>query len=98
MYMRSPAAPRDGRPQVDALARRPDSVPISCSMNLGLDHLLARTWRAMDLRRIYTKKVGGKPDFEEPVMLSEFRGGLTVEAFCGHLHRDLHKARMSAPL
>lgn len=77
--------------EVDELARRPNSVPISCSMRLGLDHLLARTWRAMDLRRVYTKKVGSKPDFEEPVMLSEARGGLTMEAFCSHLHADLAK-------
>lgn len=77
--------------EVDELARKPYSVPISCSMELGLSHLLAETWKAMDLRRIYTKKVGHKPDFAEPVMLSENRGGNSVQAFCDHLHASLAK-------
>lgn len=136
--------------EVDELARKPYSVPISCSMELGLDHLLAETWRAMDLKRIYTKKarssvllcvplcsftphalrrrsppptcgapslgrcgfwcgiagsrpyaatiylllygqVGNKPDFAEPVMLSEARGGNSVQSFCDHLHASLAK-------
>jgi ribosome-interacting GTPase 1 len=42
--------------QVDALARQPYSVPISCVASLGTDVLLEQMWRAMDLRRIYTKK------------------------------------------
>ena len=42
---------------MDALARQPYSVPISCVASLGTDVLLEQMWRAMDLRRIYTKKV-----------------------------------------
>ena len=77
--------------EVDALARQPYSVPISCVANLGTEVLLEQMWRAMDLRRIYTKKTGCKPDFEEPVMLSVARGGATLAAFCQQLHADLAK-------
>lgn len=77
--------------EVDALARLPMSIPVSCMANLGMDALLARMWDAMDLRRVYTKKVGAKPDFEDPVMLSAARGGATVEALCKQLHADLAK-------
>ena len=41
--------------------------------------------------RIYTKKRGNPPDFEEPVVLSKWRHGITVEAFCDQVHRDLKK-------
>ena len=35
--------------EVDQLSRRPDSVCISCHMELGLDHLLRRMWDAIRL-------------------------------------------------
>ena len=43
--------------EVDKLARQPYCVPISCVANLGTDVLLEQMWKAMDLRRVYTKKV-----------------------------------------
>ena len=42
--------------EVDAIARQPYCVPISCVANLGTDVLLEQMWKAMDLRRVYTKK------------------------------------------
>ena len=36
----------------------------------------------MALVRVYTKKVGRKPDFDEPVVLTADRGGTTMEAMC----------------
>ena len=39
--------------------------------------------------RVYTKKVGGKPDFEDPVVLSGDRGGVGVAALCAHVHRQM---------
>ena len=77
--------------EVDALARLPHSVPISCVAGLGKEHLLDAMWDAMDLRRVYSKRIGGKPDFEDPVLLSAARGGATVSAFCAQLHADLAK-------
>jgi len=77
--------------EVDQLSRRPDSVCISCHMELGLDHLLRRMWDAMGLVRVYTKKTGNKPDFDEPVVLADHRGGCTVKHFCGQIHNTLAK-------
>ena len=49
----------------------------------------AQMWSMMGLVRVYTKKPGTKPDFNEPVVLSEDRGGVLVENFCKTIHRDL---------
>ncbi|CAG9466168.1 unnamed protein product [Pedinophyceae sp. YPF-701] len=75
--------------EVDQIARTPMSVPISCSGRLNLDGLLERMWEEMALVRVYTKKVGHKPDFHEPVVLSEDRGGVLMENFCSHIHQTL---------
>ena len=65
-------------------------------LELNLDGLLSRMWETMDLVRVYTKKRGGKPDFEEPVILSLQRGGIKLENFCTHLHWDLAKDMLYA--
>lgn len=75
--------------EVDEIARRPYSIPISCYHNLNMDGLLERIWEMMGLVRVYTKKVGNKPDFGDPVVLSDDRGGTTMEHFCNHIHRSL---------
>mmetsp|Transcript_12432 Transcript_12432/g.35098 ORF Transcript_12432/g.35098 Transcript_12432/m.35098 type:complete len:389 (-) Transcript_12432:497-1663(-) len=77
--------------EVDHIARQPMSVPISCYEQLNLDGLLKRIWEEMALVRIYTKPQGSKPDFEEPCILSEHRGGSTVRHLCRQLHRTLVK-------
>ncbi|GMH37743.1 hypothetical protein BSKO_05616 [Bryopsis sp. KO-2023] len=77
--------------EVDEIARRPNSIPISCSANLNLDGLLERLWDMMALVRIYTRRVGAKPDFNEPVVLSEDRGGINIEAFVSQIHKTLVK-------
>lgn len=75
--------------EVDEIARRRYSVPISCYQDLNIDGLLARMWQEMGLTRVYTKRVGHRPDFSEPVVLSEDRGGTTIEHFCNQIHRTL---------
>lgn len=39
--------------------------------------------------RVYTKKVGHKPDFEQPVVLTSDRGGTSMEAMCKQIHNTL---------
>ncbi|KAL6539240.1 Developmentally-regulated GTP-binding protein 2 [Orobanche gracilis] len=80
-----------GIDDVDRLARQPNSIVISCNLNLNLDRLLAKMWEEMGLVRVYTKPQGQQPDFEEPVVLSAGRGGCNVEDFCNHIHRSLVK-------
>ena len=43
--------------EVDEIARRPTSLPVSCYLQLNMDMLLSRMWSMMGLVRIYTKKV-----------------------------------------
>lgn len=57
--------------------------PHLCSLNL--DGLLERIWDMMALVRVYTKRIGAKPDFDAPVVLTKDRGGTTVEALCNQV-------------
>eukprot|EP00877_Chromochloris_zofingiensis_P005306 jgi/Chrzof1/14777/Cz09g15230.t1 len=75
--------------EIDEIARWPNSIPISCSLKLNLEGLLERIWDMMALVRVYTKKVGHKPDFEQPVVLTSDRGGTSMEAMCKQIHNTL---------
>lgn len=75
--------------EVDEIARRPNSIPISCYQNLNLDGLLVKMWDMMALVRVYTKKVGAKPDFGDPVILSSDRGGTLLEHLCRQIHNSM---------
>lgn len=48
-------------------------------MELGLDILLQKIWKALEMVRIYTKKRGNAPDFGDPIILTKGRGGLSVK-------------------
>lgn len=74
---------------VDALARLPHSLVCSVNEGWNLDRLLERLWQEMGLRRVYTKRRGEAPSFDEPLVISKWRAGVTVEAACGHLHKDM---------
>jgi len=74
---------------MDSLARRDDTLVISCNLTLGLDYLLERLWESLGLVRVYTKKKGRAPDFGDPLVLTAGRGGTTAEAACNQLHKDL---------
>ncbi|KAI5001036.1 hypothetical protein ZWY2020_010995 [Hordeum vulgare] len=63
-----------GIDDVDNLARQPNSLVISCNLQLNLDRLLARMWEEMGLVRVYTKPQGQQPDFGDPVVLSTHCG------------------------
>lgn len=45
--------------EVDNLARRPNSIVVSCNMKLNLDCMLEKIWYYLALIQIYTKKRGG---------------------------------------
>lgn len=75
---------------IDKLARQPHSVVVSVHADLNLDYLLEKMWDYMGLIRIYTKRRGAPPDLDEPVVLSRERpDGLTVQAACKHVSREL---------
>lgn len=75
--------------EVNRLARQPHSVVVSCNMMLNLDYLLECIWDGLCLLRVYTKKPGQPPDFEDCLIL---RKGVTVEHVCHTIHRTLTAA------
>jgi ribosome-interacting GTPase 1 len=58
-------------------------------MKLNLDYLLEQLWEYLSLIRVYTKKPGQPPDFEDGLIL---RRGVTVEHVCHAIHRTLAAA------
>jgi small GTP-binding protein len=75
--------------EIDEIARRPFSVPISVNRALNLDGLLERMWTSIGPCRVYTKKKGNFPDFTDPIILTSQRGPVTVEQAACRLHRSI---------
>ncbi|KAJ7356933.1 P-loop containing nucleoside triphosphate hydrolase protein [Mycena albidolilacea] len=71
---------------MDKLARTPNTIVISCEMDLNLDYLIARMWDELNLVKVYTKKRGAHPDLSDPICL---RKGATIEDVCNGVHRSL---------
>ncbi|KFG48881.1 putative GTP-binding protein, partial [Toxoplasma gondii GAB2-2007-GAL-DOM2] len=59
--------------EIDKIARRPYSVVISSSALWNLEQLKERIWEELGISRVYTKKKGQFPDFEDPVVMTEQR-------------------------
>jgi len=72
--------------EVDRLARGENNVVISCNMKLNLDYLVEVLWDELNLIRIYTKKPGQPPDFDDGII---FRHGVDVTRVCNGIHRTL---------
>ncbi len=65
-----------------------DVIPVSAEKGTNLDVLKEEIFRKLNFIRIYLKPPGGKPDFEEPLIM---RRGCTVEDVCRRLHGDMVK-------
>ena len=74
--------------RVEELALQPRSVVISCEMGLNLDYLLEAIWTNLDLIRIYTKRKGNYPDFENGLVVKRTT---TVLQICRMIHKTLEK-------
>eukprot|EP00117_Sycon_ciliatum_P045359 scpid71279/ scgid32613/ Developmentally-regulated GTP-binding protein 2 len=72
--------------EVDRLARQPNSVVTCCELDLNMDGLLDTIWEYLSLVRVFTKKRGCPPDFEDGIIL---RRGATIEHVCHSIHRQL---------
>jgi len=65
----------------------PDNcIPISAERRINLDRLLDAIFDRLGFIRIYLKPPGGKPDFDEPLVM---RKGATVADVCRRIHRDM---------
>jgi ribosome-interacting GTPase 1 len=72
--------------EVNRLAHQPDTVVVSCEDDLNLDYLVQCIWKKLDLMRVYTKKRGEAPDFDDGLIV---RSGASVETVCHAIHRSL---------
>ncbi|KAL8275816.1 hypothetical protein Esti_000379 [Eimeria stiedai] len=77
--------------QIDETARRPNSVVVSSQAGWNLEQLKQLVFDALEMRRIYTKKKGQLPDFEDPIILTGQRGPCTVGNAVSLIHKDLLK-------
>lgn len=71
---------------LDSLAWEPNTVVVSCELDLNLDGLVRRIWEELGLLRVYTKRRGEYPDFDDGVII---RAGSTVEHLCHRIHRSI---------
>ena len=67
------------------IAEDDQNVVISCNKDWNIEELKDKIWEVLNLKKIYTKKRGEDPEFEEPVVLRE---GSTVRDLCWRLHKD----------
>ncbi len=77
----------------------PDEVIfVSGEQDIGLEELKDRIWDKLSLRRIYMKKPGESPDFDEPLIV---RDGTTIGDVLGRLGGDFEQrfryARVTGP-
>lgn len=72
--------------ETDRLAREPNTVVMSCEMDLGIDDLKEEIWRKLGLLRLYTKRRGIMPNFDDPMVVRE---DSTILQVCDAIHRDM---------
>jgi ribosome-interacting GTPase 1 len=71
---------------LDILAREPYTAIMSCELDLGIDDVVDRCWKMLNLIRLYTKRKGVDPNFDEALIV---RNGCTIEDVCDGIHRTL---------
>ncbi|KOS21339.1 Ribosome-interacting GTPase 2 [Escovopsis weberi] len=71
---------------LDKLAREDHTVVMSCELDLGIQDVVDRCWKELNLIRIYTKRKGTDPDFGEALIV---RSNSTIEDVCDRIHRSM---------
>lgn len=72
--------------ECDRLARSPNTMVISCEMDLGIEELKEEIWRQLKLIRLYTKRRGTMPKFDDPMVV---RSDSTILQVCDAIHREM---------
>lgn len=72
--------------ECDRLARQPNTVVMSCEMDLGVEDLKEEIWRQLGLIRLFTKRRGIQPDFNDPMVV---RADSTIQTVCDSIHREM---------
>ena len=74
--------------ECERVCSMPNTLVLSPRMKLNLDIFKDVLWEHLGLVRVYTKPRGKKPDFEDPLVLTDGRHGTTVEACCKQVRRS----------
>ena len=72
--------------EVEKFAEKEHTIVMSCELDLNMDYLLEMMWQYLSLCRVYTKKRGFAPSFNEPLIM---RSGSTIEDVCLSIHKDM---------
>ena len=67
-----------------------DFIPISADQNLNIDTLKDAIYNRLSFIRVYLKPRNGKPDFDEPLILT---AGSTISDVCQKIHRRFLDAK-----
>ncbi|PKK86596.1 MAG: GTP-binding protein [Thermoplasmata archaeon HGW-Thermoplasmata-1] len=65
-----------------------DTIAISAQTEAGIENLKDALYGTLEFIRIYLKPRGGKPDFNEPLVV---KSGSDVGMICNTLHRDFYR-------
>lgn len=71
---------------LDQLAREPHTAVMSCELDLGIQDVVERCWQELQLIRIYTKRKGVDPGFDDALIV---RANSSIEDVCDRIHRTL---------
>ena len=71
------------------IAAMPDTFVLSPKAGLNTDIFKDMLWEYLGLVRVYTKPRGKKPDFDDPLILTEGRHGVSIESACKQIHKTL---------
>lgn len=74
---------------LDNLAREDHTAVMSCELDLGVKEVVERCWEELQLMRIYTKRRGVEPSFDEALIV---RKGSNIEDVCDAIHRTLKES------
>jgi len=65
-------------------------IAISAKKGIGLEEMKLKVYQMLDILRVYTRVPGGKPDFDDPIILNR---GSTLEDAAASVHKDF-RARL----
>ncbi|RMJ28363.1 GTP-binding protein [Aspergillus sp. HF37] len=74
---------------LNEIAHEPYTAVMSCELDLGVQDVVDRIWKELRLIRVYTKRKGEEPDFNEALIV---RYNSSIEDVCDHIHRTLKES------
>ncbi len=69
----------------DIVRYYPSAIFVSAKNGKGINELKEKIFEALELIRVYTKKIGEKPKMDKPMIL---RKGNTIRDMCKRIHKD----------